>query len=56
MGTVCGDDDLYSVDKAFRDEDNIFDQIYEKQIFSDFYLLKLLKKMFTALYYKEFGF
>ena len=41
---------LDSVNMAFREEDSIFNQLYEKQIFSDLYFedlifLKWLKKM-----------
>ena len=37
MGTIfCGDVVLDSVNLAYRDEDNISDQLYDKQIFSGF--------------------
>ena len=62
MRIVLGDVVLNSFNNVSRDEDNIWHQIYKKQMCSDFYyedlkFLKLFKKMHilnnTALYKKE---
>ena len=39
-----GDDVLDSINIFFRDEDNIWNKLYEKQNYSDFDSLKLLNK------------
>ena len=35
--SFCGDVVMNSFNMAYRDEDSILDQIYKKQIFSDFH-------------------
>ena len=51
VNSFCQDVILDSVDMAYRDENNILEKIYKKQIFSDFYyeglnLLEWLRKMY----------